>query len=115
MNEQQLNHLKTLLVKELDAQGNRPLVNEKLIQEELEGVDNHMADSATELEMMTTEHALNEHSKDEVKKIEAALNAIEKGTYGKCEVCQKQIPYQRLEVMPTVLRCVDHVDHQLSM
>jgi len=32
--------------------------------------------------------------------VEASLRKIEKGFYGKCEVCMKQIPRKRLEVMP---------------
>jgi DnaK suppressor protein len=38
--------------------------------------------------------------------VEAALRKIEKGVFGKCEVCGNQIPRQRLEVMPWARNCV---------
>jgi len=38
--------------------------------------------------------------------VEAALRKIEKGVFGKCEVCTKQIPRKRLEVMPWARNCI---------
>ena len=38
--------------------------------------------------------------------VEAALRKIEKGVFGKCEVCGQQIPRLRLEVMPWARNCV---------
>jgi DnaK suppressor protein len=38
--------------------------------------------------------------------VEAALRKIEKGVFGKCEVCGQQIPRMRLEVMPWARNCV---------
>jgi len=38
--------------------------------------------------------------------VEAALRKIEKGVFGKCEVCGNQIPRPRLEVMPWARNCV---------
>ena len=40
--------------------------------------------------------------------IEHALALIEKGTYGRCEVCGKDIPYERLSVLPTATTCSEH-------
>ncbi|HOX40644.1 MAG TPA: TraR/DksA C4-type zinc finger protein [bacterium] len=40
-------------------------------------------------------------------KVELALLAIEKGTYGKCSNCQKLIDEGRLEIMPYAQRCVE--------
>ena len=36
------------------------------------------------------------------------LEAIEKGTYGKCQVCGEEIPFERLAVLPSTLHCVNH-------
>ena len=38
--------------------------------------------------------------------VEAALRAIEKGKYGICERCSKEIPTERLEVRPDATLCV---------
>ncbi|MBK5208278.1 MAG: TraR/DksA C4-type zinc finger protein [Flavobacteriaceae bacterium] len=36
-----------------------------------------------------------------------ALSKIEGGTYGICDVCQKEIPKERLDVVPGALSCVE--------
>jgi RNA polymerase-binding protein DksA len=38
--------------------------------------------------------------------VEAALRLIEKGKYGICERCNKEIPTERLEVRPDATLCV---------
>jgi len=38
-----------------------------------------------------------------------ALGRIEKGTYGKCEVCAKPIITARLEADPAATTCTDHM------
>jgi RNA polymerase-binding transcription factor DksA len=38
----------------------------------------------------------------------AALERIEKGTYGKCEVCGKTIEEARLEADPSASTCIAH-------
>lgn len=37
-----------------------------------------------------------------------ALAALEAGSYGRCEVCERPIPSERLEVRPWSTRCVEH-------
>jgi DnaK suppressor protein len=39
--------------------------------------------------------------------IDAALARIEAGTYGKCERCGQEIPFERLEAIPTASLCVN--------
>ena len=39
----------------------------------------------------------------------AALSRIEKGTYGKCSVCTKDIEVARLEADPAATTCVEHL------
>jgi DnaK suppressor protein len=38
--------------------------------------------------------------------IDAALQRISAGTYGKCESCRTDIPAERLEIRPYATRCV---------
>ncbi|MCJ8009496.1 TraR/DksA C4-type zinc finger protein [Lederbergia wuyishanensis] len=79
---------------------------------ELSMYDNHPADMGTELFERERDFALAVHSEAELVKVDQALEAIESGTYGKCEVCGKDIPYERLEVIPNTTFCVEHTPEQ---
>ncbi|EPZ37676.1 MULTISPECIES: yteA family sporulation protein [Anoxybacillus] len=80
---------------------------------ELSNYDNHPADSGTELYEREKDIALNEHTKRELHDIERALQAMEDGTYGICEVCGKPIPFERLEAIPTTTFCKEHSPDQV--
>ena len=41
----------------------------------------------------------------QLRETEEALAAIEKGTYGKCKVCGKEIEEERLVAIPETARC----------
>ena len=43
---------------------------------------------------------------------EAALGRIDDGTYGKCAVCGRQIPDERLEAVPWATLCIDDARKQ---
>ncbi|WP_078379281.1 TraR/DksA C4-type zinc finger protein [Sutcliffiella halmapala] len=79
---------------------------------ELSAYDNHPADLGTELYEREKDIALNEHTEKEVHDIEHALAAMEKGTYGKCEVCGEEINVERLEALPTTTYCKEHSPDQ---
>jgi YteA family regulatory protein len=79
---------------------------------ELSTYDNHPADTGTALFEREKDIALVEHYEKELKDIEQALEAIEKGNYGKCIVCHKNIPLERLQALPTTLYCIDHSPEQ---
>lgn len=54
--------------------------------------------------------AVNEHilslNKGELSRLQNALARIEKGTYGKCLQCGKDIPIGRLQQVPEAFMCV---------
>lgn len=75
---------------------------------ELSSYDNHPGDEGTELFERQKDIALKEHEENELNDITRALKAIENGTYGKCEVCGKNIDMERLEALPTTTYCIDH-------
>lgn len=79
---------------------------------ELSSYDNHPADDATELYEREKDIALLEHSEQELKEIDYALQAMERGVYGKCEKCGKDIPFERLQAIPTTTFCVEHSPSQ---
>ncbi|MER2106079.1 MAG: TraR/DksA C4-type zinc finger protein [Solibacillus sp.] len=107
MESYQLEHLKKLLLREKMNHGPNDVEME---ESELSSVDNHPADAATDLMTVTTDLVIEEFKEEEVDKIDAALAAIEEGSYGNCKECGKGIPYERLEAIPTALTCVDHTD-----
>lgn len=79
---------------------------------ELSSYDNHPADDATELYEREKDNALLEHYKLQLSNINRALEAMENGTYGKCEVCGKEIPSERLEALPNTTYCIEHSPDQ---
>jgi len=82
---------------------------------ELSSYDNHPADEGTDLYEREKDVALHQHQDYELENIEAALQAIENGTYGKCLTCQKDIPVERLKALPSTLYCKEHsLDQTIS-
>lgn len=75
---------------------------------ELSGYDNHPADLGTELYERGKDIALNEQSESRLQEVEAALHRMEAGTYGVCEECGRDIPYERLQANPMVRYCIEH-------
>lgn len=75
---------------------------------ELSSYDNHPADEGTDLYEREKDIALNEHNRNELEDIDRALSAIEKGSYGKCEICGKDIDPERLKALPTTTFCLEH-------
>ena len=39
--------------------------------------------------------------------VEAALERIEAGTYGRCQVCNREISKQRLDALPQAATCIE--------
>lgn len=52
------------------------------------------------------EFALDERETAELREIDAALNRIETGTYGRCTDCGVEIPAARLHAAPEAPRCI---------
>jgi DnaK suppressor protein len=110
MEQKQLKQLRIMLEEELETLQAYTHVEPNADDSELSSVDNHPADAATDLTTVTTEIALGELKEDEIEKIQTALTAMDEGTYGKCIECGKEIPFARLEAMPTALTCIDHAE-----
>ncbi len=51
--------------------------------------------------LLPVEHAL----ELKLKKINEALEKIENNSYGICEKCEKEVPYEELSVTPETKRC----------
>lgn len=69
--------------------------------------DNHLADTASETYDRELDEGLEEDARARLREVEEALARIESGEYGKCRVCGREIPPERLEVVPWTTLCVD--------
>ena len=69
--------------------------------------DNHLADTATETYERELDEGLEEDAREQLRQIEKALERIEEGTYGTCEICGKEIPVDRLEAVPWTTLCIE--------
>ena len=67
----------------------------------------HPADEASDVAEQATDLALCNAESAEVDRIDAALRRAHAGLYGICEVCGREIEWQRLEAAPESLRCID--------
>ena len=79
---------------------------------ELSTYDNHPADTGTELFEREKDLAIDDHFRLEIQDIKEALAAIDSGSYGKCIVCGKDIPIERLEALPSAVTCIEHSPNQ---
>jgi RNA polymerase-binding protein DksA len=75
-------------------------------QDFAKGRNQDWAEQARERENEEVLNALESEAKVEIQQLSNALNRIEQGTYGFCEVCGEEIAKQRLEVQPAALRCI---------
>jgi RNA polymerase-binding protein DksA len=69
--------------------------------------DNHMAETATATLDREIDYTLEENSEHVLTAIDAALQRIEDGTYGRCVNCGKPIPDERLAAVPWATHCID--------
>ena len=71
------------------------------------GTDNHLADTATATYDRELDDGLEEGAQQTLAEIDAALQRIDDGTYGICEVCGKPIGAERLAAIPWARLCID--------
>lgn len=73
---------------------------------ELSAYDNHPADIGSELYERGKDVALRDLDKLRLQEFDRALDAIERGVYGTCQICGQQIPEARVEAYPLSTLCV---------
>jgi len=64
-------------------------------------------DSATEVDQYTQNLSVENALEKKLQDVLDALEKIEKGNYGKCEKCGKDIPLERLVANPSARICMD--------
>ena len=74
--------------------------------EELSLIDNHPADTGSELFERSKDLSLHEKRLRNLQDIESALERIANGSYGFCLRCAQQIDRERLESLPSASYCL---------
>ncbi len=67
----------------------------------------HMADLGTDNFEQDITLGLIESEEEEVREIDAALDRVKHGTYGRCERCHKMISKSRLKVLSYARLCIE--------
>ncbi len=76
------------------------------------GLGNHMADDASLAYEQEQNLGLRQILSRELGQVEAALERIEEGRYGICEVCGDPIDPARLKAMPSANLCIADLQRQ---
>ncbi len=67
----------------------------------------HMADTATETFERERDLSLEANVRDMLERVNMALEKIDRGTYGVCVVCGRQIGVERLKALPYADMCIE--------
>ena len=74
---------------------------------ELSSVDQHLGDLGSDTFEHEKNQSLLEQVSDELLQIDAAVQRLERGTYGTCQACGRPIGAERLDAQPATRFCVD--------
>lgn len=75
---------------------------------ELNPVSEHPGDNAPYVADREVAQTSLEHAEADLMEVDAALQRLEEGTYGRCEVDREPIDPERLRVRPTARYCTIH-------
>lgn len=109
MDQAQLDTLKGALEEELVAvdrqleEHGSPADSETVEVDVDEGFADSAHATAERSQTLAIVEQLHEHRRD----IKTALARMDAGTYGKCENCGQDIPFERLEARPTASLCMN--------
>jgi RNA polymerase-binding transcription factor DksA len=76
-------------------------------QRELSTADQHPAEQATETLERELDLGVLQSVESALIEVQAALERLEAGTYGICEICGKPIAEERLKAMPAARYCLE--------
>lgn len=111
MDQNQLNRFRQRLFEEqrrLDSEVKRSeqgFVENQQPPGELSNNPTHAADQ--DAEGVDKRIVVQDTIRAELRDVDAALERIEAGTYGKCVLCGKEISQERLEALPQTPHCID--------
>ena len=97
---------KSALLKLREDLSQRVARTHKHIYEREERVSADFAEQSVELANEALVAQLDAEGKEELKKIDTALQRIAEGTYGECKVCGEDIAEARLNALPYATLCI---------
>ena len=103
LSEEQIQQFKEILLekhKELAHNINFSNETVKKMQEDTKGYSQHQADEGTEDFERSINISLNSKERDILHQVVRALEKIEEGTYGICDITQEPIGIKRLNAIP---------------
>jgi len=74
---------------------------------ELSAYDQHPGDYGSQMYERSKDLGLLENTRERLAQVKEALEALDKGTYGRCQNCGTTIPKERLEALPMTLYCIE--------
>lgn len=112
MDKKKIDHYKQLLLKHRQQILNVGLLNKS---EDLHVSEEDLSDE-TDLASSLIQQQINCTIRDreylKLRRIDAALDRIEEGTYGHCEECDEEIGLKRLENQPWAELCIQHAEEK---
>ena len=102
---------KAVLEEDLNGVGERSTTNPAIWDASAKGMQADSADEnevASKLEEYEDNAGIADQLENQLKEVNAALDRIEKGTYGNCETCGKPIEKDRLEANPAARISIKH-------
>lgn len=115
MNANELDHFKKLLLEKRskllnEVESVKNVERESSLKEEdgdNSSYSNHLADQGTDSTTQEQIFMYIQRESNQLYDIDEALDKINAGQYGKCEICKKTISKQRLETLPDVRLCIE--------
>ena len=105
INDEQLRSIRgRLLARDAELQERVRRVSAEL-RREVTPLPRDAPDAAVIVENDEILQAVEEAARSELRQIGRALERLEAGTYGQCEICGKRIATERLRVVPYALHC----------
>jgi len=74
--------------------------------------DQHPADLASETESRELDLARQTMFEARIGLIDEALRRLERGQYGRCVICGKEIPAERLDLVPETPFCIEDAERE---
>jgi len=112
VDKKKIDHFKELLLKHRQQIMNVGLLNKS---DDLHVDEDDLADEtdlASSLIQQQLNCAIRDREYAKLRRIDAALERIEEGTYGHCEDCDEEIGLKRLENQPWAELCITHAEER---
>lgn len=112
MDKKKVEHFRELLLKQRQQILNIGLLNKS---EDLYVSEEDLSDEtdlATSLVQQQINCTIRDREYFKLKRIDAALDRIQEGTYGHCADCDEEIPHKRLENQPWTELCIQHAEER---